>query len=94
MSPLMREIASLVFIHIWLAGFSYAIYDIIWGKGADRSYAARMKPPLRWFLMPGALSDKAAWVKQQRRIAWLAMPFVIFIYIGALVCILRGQYLF
>ncbi len=94
MSPLMRELASLLFIHVWLAGFAYGIYDTIWGNGTDKSYDARMKSSMRWLLMSGSLSDKKVWAKQQRVMAWLAIPFVGVIYVGSLISILNGQFMF
>jgi hypothetical protein len=90
----MREFASLLFIHFWLAAWACAIYNALWGKGIERSYEAWMKSPLRYFLLLGAWGDKEVWVKRQRIMMWFSIPFVGLIYIGVLASILKGHYMF
>jgi hypothetical protein len=60
----------------------------IHGRMADRTYAARMSTPLRFFLMPGRLRDRAVWVRQQKLLAWVCLVLGVAGYVFVMIKIL------
>jgi hypothetical protein len=60
----------------------------IWGRMAERTYDARMSSVLRWFLMPGRLRERDAWVQFQKVVSWFGLFFFSLVYVLALISLL------
>jgi hypothetical protein len=80
---------GLIALHAWAAVFLYACIGTLWGNLAERSYAARMRPAVRSWLMPGRLRDRPVWIRFQKTCAALALPLVLVAYGIALMQLLH-----
>jgi hypothetical protein len=79
---------QLILVH---AGIGFAVWFClasIRGRMADRTYEARMSSPLRFFLLPGRLAERAVWIRQQRVMAWIGLGICAVVYLGAMIKIL------
>ncbi len=81
------KILQLIGLHLWIAVFLYAWAGTLWGNYAEKTYVARMR--WRRWLMPGRLAEKAYWTRFQEVFVIATLPILLFIYVGALVLILR-----
>ena len=70
----------LAWVAFWLAN--------IRGRMAHWTYEARMGSLLRHLLMPGRLSDREGWVRQQKLISWIGLMFVAVWYVLVMIKIL------
>jgi hypothetical protein len=84
----MRTAGQLILIHFGIGLLVWFCVATIRGRMADRTYEARMSSPLRFFLMPGRLAERAVWVRQQRLMAWVGLVLGAIIYVGAMIKIL------
>jgi hypothetical protein len=81
----MSTTGQLILIHVCIGGMVWFCLATIRGRMADRTYDARMSTPLRFFLMPGRLADRAVWVRQQRVMAWIGLVFCGVVYVLAMI---------
>ena len=84
----MSTIAQLILIHVCIGFTVWFCVASIRGRMADRTYEARMSSPLRFFLMPGRLAERAVWVRQQRVMAWFGLVMAALVYVIAMIKIL------
>jgi hypothetical protein len=80
---------KVILISAWFIAAMAFLASNIWGRMAERTYAARMSPAWRWFLMPGRLRDKDVWVRFQKAFSWFGLFFVTLVYALALISVLR-----
>jgi hypothetical protein len=86
---MLRHTLALIALHAWAGVFLYGCIGTLWGNLAERSYVARMKPPVRGWLMPGRLRNKGTWIRLQKTCAALAFPFILAAYSVALMQLLH-----
>jgi hypothetical protein len=78
--PFTVMILTLVLLHLWLLLLLWFCAATIWGRLADRTYEAKMRSRFRWFFMPGNLSDRTVWVRQQKVMAWTVLVLGLIVY--------------
>ena len=84
----MSTTMKLILITAWFALFVAFLASNIWGRMAERTYDARMSSALRWFLMPGRLRERDAWVQFQKVVSWFGLFFFSLVYVLALISLL------
>ena len=81
----MSTIGQLILIHGCIGFMVWFCLASIRGRMADRTYDARMSTPLRFFLMPGRLAERAVWVRLQRVMAWIGLAMAAVVYVLAMI---------
>lgn len=84
----MNTTVQLLLLHLWFTAFMAFLASNIWGRMAERTYEARMRSRVRWFLMPGRLQEKAVWVRSQKVMSCFGLIFVTVVYVMVLVRVL------
>lgn len=81
----MNTTGQLILIHVCIGFTVWFCLANIRGRMAERTYEARMSSPLRFFLMPGRLVERAVWIRQQRVIAWIGLLMAAVVYVLAMI---------
>ncbi len=87
--PTGRRLLSFLALHAWLTACLYMVVRTVWGNLAEKTYAARMRPGLRGWLMPGRFAEKPYWIRSQKIAAALTLPVVLVVYAGIMAELLR-----
>ena len=87
--PTAGKLIGILAVNVWLAAWLYAVVGTVWGKLAEKAYAARMRPGLQSWLMPGRLAQKPHYIRVQKILALLTLPIALAVYVGAMASLLR-----
>jgi hypothetical protein len=85
---------SIVAATLFLLVSVYFCVDTIWGDLADKTYDSRMKSLFRRLWMPGPLSRREVWVRYQKTLAAVGLPFVLLVYLAILAKVLDWRFPF
>ena len=87
----MSGFPGIVFATLWLAVLIALCGWTIWGDLAERTFATPISSLFRALLLVRPEDEKRLWIRYQKIIASIALPFGAIVYVMILMQIIRGE---